>query len=425
MITDSKDKKNIKVVIGANYGSEGKGMVTDYLCSKNLGKTLVVLTNGGSQRNHTVETIHGDVGVFHSVGSGTLRGCDTYISKYFIFNPILLVKEIYMIKDLYPDKKFHIYIDRDVKWSTQYDMILNQMISEKNGVYNSTGFGIYETQYRYRDLLSKNQVLYSIEEFYNLPDNEKYVYLNYLFGYFIERMQEYGIELQDKAIDSHIWETLKSNQELKDSVINAINAMDAIKTYIDLGIVSFTDDSIMDSYDNIIFENGQGLLLDKDFDKDFGTSTKTGLTIPLSMIENRFKGQDIEVLYVSRSYLTRHGDGYLPNELLTLSDLDYSHIYLEFEYEINEESDFQGKLRYAPLDLEKLVDRVMADFELPGQLSDTVNNEYTASIVITHMNEHEIEENDLKVLSYSYGLKFYRSYGRTSEHIREYGFWEE
>ena len=422
MITDNKDKKNIKVVIGANYGSEGKGMVTDYLCSKNLGKTLVVLTNGGGQRGHTVETVYGDVNVFHNLGSGTLRGCDTYISKYFILNPIMFAKEMYMIQEDYPDRRFHVYINRDVKWSTQYDMLLNQMLLYKDGLQNSTGFGIYETQYRYKDLLSKNQEIYTIEEFYKLRDSEKYVYLNYLFGFLIERMQECGVELQGEGIDPYVWDSLRKNRDLKDSIVNA---MKAIESFVNSGIVSFTDDSIMDSYTNIVFENGQGLLLDKDFDKSYGTSSKTGLIIPYNMIESRFSGQDIEVLYVSRSYLTRHGDGHLTNELKTMDELRYNLIFPEFEYEINIENDFQGKLRYAPLDLEKLVDRVISDLEIYKSFGSLTHNSYKPSIVITHMNECEIEENDLKVLSYSYDLKFYRSYGRTSEHIRECRFWEE
>ena len=37
---------NIDVVIGANYGDEGKGLATDFLCSTKC-KPAVVLTNGG------------------------------------------------------------------------------------------------------------------------------------------------------------------------------------------------------------------------------------------------------------------------------------------------------------------------------------------------------------------------------------------
>lgn len=50
------DKKDIKIVIGANFGDEGKGLMTDYFVNQvdfNK-KALVICSNGGAQRGHTV-----------------------------------------------------------------------------------------------------------------------------------------------------------------------------------------------------------------------------------------------------------------------------------------------------------------------------------------------------------------------------------
>lgn len=47
--------KTVKVVIGANFGDEGKGQLTDYFASKS-DNAIVVLHNGGPQRGHTVVT---------------------------------------------------------------------------------------------------------------------------------------------------------------------------------------------------------------------------------------------------------------------------------------------------------------------------------------------------------------------------------
>ena len=41
------------VVIGANWGDEGKGLMTDYLCARD-GIHVVVRFNGGAQAGHTV-----------------------------------------------------------------------------------------------------------------------------------------------------------------------------------------------------------------------------------------------------------------------------------------------------------------------------------------------------------------------------------
>ncbi len=41
-------------VIGANYGDEGKGLVTDFLSSRFADDCTVVRFNGGAQAGHTV-----------------------------------------------------------------------------------------------------------------------------------------------------------------------------------------------------------------------------------------------------------------------------------------------------------------------------------------------------------------------------------
>ena len=77
--------KNIKIIIGSNYGDEGKGLATDYFCNPSE-KWLGVLTNGTSQRAHTVDTIDGKHHVFSHFSSGTFQGADTYISINFAIN---------------------------------------------------------------------------------------------------------------------------------------------------------------------------------------------------------------------------------------------------------------------------------------------------------------------------------------------------
>ena len=80
--------KDVKVVIGASFGDEGKGLMTDYFAADaaNKGETaLVVCSNGGAQRGHTVRAYGDNIEsgmkpevrhVFHHFGSGTLAGAD-------------------------------------------------------------------------------------------------------------------------------------------------------------------------------------------------------------------------------------------------------------------------------------------------------------------------------------------------------------
>ena len=65
--------KNVKIVIGASFGDEGKGLMTDYFASeaaKRRENCLVICSNGGAQRGHTVTTPDGRRHVFHHFGSG-------------------------------------------------------------------------------------------------------------------------------------------------------------------------------------------------------------------------------------------------------------------------------------------------------------------------------------------------------------------
>ena len=61
----------IKAVIGANYGDEGKGLVTNFLARKAISENkcpIVVLNNGGAQRGHTV-VVGNNKHIFHHFGT--------------------------------------------------------------------------------------------------------------------------------------------------------------------------------------------------------------------------------------------------------------------------------------------------------------------------------------------------------------------
>ena len=43
-----------RIVAGANYGDEGKGTVVAFYTKNAEGRVINVLTNGGSQRGHSI-----------------------------------------------------------------------------------------------------------------------------------------------------------------------------------------------------------------------------------------------------------------------------------------------------------------------------------------------------------------------------------
>ena len=141
----------IKVVIGANFGDEGKGLMTDYFCHQSTlrgEKSLVVLHNGGAQRGHTVVTPDGNRHVFHHFGSGTLVGADTYLSEEFVLNPMIFRQEWEELESTKAIPK--VYVNHTCRVTTPFDMILNQIIEESrdNARHGSCGMGIHETMIR-------------------------------------------------------------------------------------------------------------------------------------------------------------------------------------------------------------------------------------------------------------------------------------
>ena len=78
--------KQVKVVIGANFGDEGKGLMADYFCSKlsKNGSVLNIRFNGGAQAGHTVVVpAYGKPKrhVFSHFGAGSfVKNTDTYLS---------------------------------------------------------------------------------------------------------------------------------------------------------------------------------------------------------------------------------------------------------------------------------------------------------------------------------------------------------
>lgn len=370
---------DIKVVIGANFGDEGKGLMTDYFCHEALNRNencIVVLSNGGAQRGHTVTAPDGTQHVFHHFGSGTLVGADTYCISDYILNPMTFVKEWVGLRQLgYDPNNLNFYFEDGCRWSTPYDMIVNQIVeaAREDKKHGSCGMGIWETIVRYE----KQQQSYSLFHFDLLPKEAKINYLKSIRdGYMRDRLKELGVS----SIPLE-WYSIVYSDMMIEHFINDVHFM--ICHTKSAGIVNLS------SYKNIVFENGQGLLLDKDntFYGDNTTPTSTGWKNVARTVNRHFDNSDevnMEVCYVTRTYMTRHGVGRFETEC------DKSLINSEMFDETNVTNPFQDNLRYGELIIPNLVARTSADFE-NAKLNTLFNVNMTASVAVTHTNEYEID----------------------------------
>lgn len=349
----------IKVVIGLNLGDEGKGQATDYFTYESLlnrESCIVVLSNGGSQRGHTVTLPSGKSHVFHHFGSGTFALANTYIPKYFIVNPMNFVMEY---KELIKNKIVpRVYMNVNCKLTTPYDMIANQIIEESRGSqrHGSCGIGIWETILR--DGIT-------VGEMATKDDLGKAEYLRFVRdNYFTNRISSKGIK-PDKE-----WIKIIYSEELIKNYISDFNIMNSR--------VLYADNKILNYFDNIIFENGQGLLLDQNI-YGYGKNTtpsNTGLQNPAEMIKEITNCIDTEVCYVTRTYMTRHGAGRFDTECKT--NVISSKVARD---KTNHTNNFQGSLRYGILDWKEAEERAVKDFKKFGDPN------WKLSFFFTHINE--------------------------------------
>jgi len=296
-----------RIVIGANFGDCGKGLVTDWLCSQGAG--MVVRFNGGAQAGHTVVTPDGKRHVFHHFGSGTLCGVPTFLSQFFVCNPVLFLPELEKLESL--GLKPEVYAHPDCLVTTFMDMLINQTLENRRAGkrHGSCGVGFHETINR-------------------------------------STIKELKITMSDlwnggNRLDAQIWEIcdkyarFRTGEAFTDPlpVYAFIECCSRFADYVHpLGIGQCKDP---------VFEGAQGLLLDQNNKEFFPhvTHSNTGMT-NVAVLCAQAGITNTDIYYVSRTYLTRHGAGPLPGEDASLS----------FPDDTNAPNTFQGTMRFAPLD---------------------------------------------------------------------------
>ena len=363
--------KEIRIVIGANYGDEGKGLMTDYFAARSVSggrKTLVIPANGGAQRGHTVTTPEGIRHVFHHFGSGTLAGADTWLPRFFIVNPMVFMTEYEELLGKGAEG-VQIFMDPECPVTTPFDMITNQILEESRGNarHGSCGLGIWETLLRQ----GKN-----LGELLEMADDEIRAYLNTeCEEQMMRRLAKNGIaEIPQR------WQEITGDPGLIENYIYDLRDMSQIAT--------LQTGEIMREYDTLIFENGQGLLLDRSHrDRTHHTTpSNTGLRNPAELIRENLRGVEAEAecCYVTRTYLTRHGAGPFAEEC------EKEEINADMVDLTNVPNPHQGTIRYGRLEEKALLKRVREDFDsvqLPKKcrirrtLAVTHKNEYPGNVV--------------------------------------------
>lgn len=358
--------KNIKVVIGANFGDEGKGLMTDYFCShfpKNE-KVLNVRFNGTCQAGHTVvkgEKRH----IFSHFGAGSLNGnVVTFLTSDFYVNPILFNSEYEKLVKL--GVKPIVIVDSNAPVITFYDMLYNRVIETSRGKdrHGSCGMGLWEALLR-----GKADYVLTVDDLKKGVRKLSNQIIDIKDNYFSEKFKQDGIEFNGAVVDNIDW----YDENIIDKYIFEAKIM--------LERIIIEDEkSVLNRFDNIVFEGAQGLLLDwmnREY-MPYLTASRTGLFNVNRLIKLIDVPFDFEVCYMTRSYFTRHGAGIFKSEVGNKEVLGITE---------NDKTNFvnpwQGVFRYGYFDLDlfrKTIEKDLSEFDLQN---------FRKSICVTHLDETE------------------------------------
>jgi adenylosuccinate synthase len=287
------------VVVGAQWGDEGKGKVVDLLTEH---AQVVVRFQGGNNAGHTL-VVSGQKTVLHLIPSGILHAGKTcVIGNGVVLDPGVFMKEVDALRakghlkdseQLIISPQAHVIFP----WHKQLDVLREK--SRGGGAIGTTGRGIgpaYEDKVgrrgiRVRDLLEESKLRARVRE--RLPEmNEE-----------LERVtKKIKAEKADIPVlyeDEVVREYLEHGKRLKEFVRDAS---------------LFLAEQVRKGA-RILFEGAQGSLLDVDHGTyPFVTSSNT-------VAGNAAVGSGIgptaidRVMGISKAYTTRVGGGPFPTEL--------------------------------------------------------------------------------------------------------------
>jgi adenylosuccinate synthase len=278
------------VVVGAQWGDEGKGKIIDLLAKST---DVVVRFQGGSNAGHTL-VVEGEKFVFHLIPSGILhKGTRCVIGSGVVVDPQVLIEEIDGLKGkgyLQDDSQF--LLSEEAHLIFPYHKRIDKGRERiRSGEIGTTGRGIGPA---YEDRASRDgiRVIDLVEEeIFRRKLEETLAQKNY---YLTHVLQEEGVELEPLY-----QEYMRHGERLRRYVANT----------------SFFLAQQIKEGKQILFEGAQGTLLDVDH------GTYPYVTSSSTVAGNACSGSGIGptqidfVLGITKAYTTRVGSGPFPTEL--------------------------------------------------------------------------------------------------------------
>lgn len=278
------------VIIGAQWGDEGKGKIVDILARDT---DIVVRYQGGSNAGHTVINERGTY-IFHLIPSGILyRGMTCVIGNGVVVDPGSLLEEMDRLqaKGITFGKNFA--ISQRAHLILPYHKAIDRASEQSKGSrkIGTTGRGIGPS---YADKMARIGILMGDllnPTLFKRKLEENLVEMNW----FLERLYKVDTFQVDKVFDQYMGYADRLKNHIVDTTMLLNRAIEKNKT--------------------VLFEGAQGTHLDVDFGTyPYVTSSSaaaggacTGTGVGPTMID--------AVMGIAKAYTTRVGSGPFPSEL--------------------------------------------------------------------------------------------------------------
>ena len=277
------------VVIGAQWGDEGKGKIIDILTEK---ADLVVRFQGGHNAGHTL-VIDGEKTVLHLIPSGIFNDAKCLIGNGVVLHLPTIIKEIEYLESKGIDVQSKLMI------SSQCPLIMPSHIAIDEAREKSLGKNAIGTTGRgigpvYEDKVARRAV-HVMDLFEEDLFRSKLTSLTTYHNFLLEKLYESeGTDLEGTYKD---W--MNHFNKIKNLIVDSSEVVNNLKS----------------QGSNILFEGAQGSMLDIDQGTyPFVTSSNT-----LSGAASLGSGSgplDIDgVLGITKAYATRVGSGPFPTEI--------------------------------------------------------------------------------------------------------------
>lgn len=279
---------SVDVLLGLQWGDEGKGKIVDFLAPK---YDLVARFQGGPNAGHTLE-FDGIKHVLHQIPSGIFReGKQNIIGNGVVLDPVIFMNEVSQI-----NKKFNISLKDILSISTRAQLIspvhrLLDKVLEENKGKNKIGSTLKGIGPTYQDKIGRHGL--RVGEILSDNFKEKYDKQKSYHNYFLEGHYDNNFSDEEKTFFE---------------CINKLKEFKIVDT-------EYLINKNVNRKKKVLAEGAQGTLLDIDFGSyPFVTSSNTttaGACIGLGISPKNID----KVFGIFKAYCTRVGAGPFPTEL--------------------------------------------------------------------------------------------------------------